>query len=172
MATLRRFIWIAMLETATGFERFLDYLQWMAAQAPAGWPGAVWFILRIGEDCAGICTRDMVRPVRFLRQMAAAPPVQFGATGFSPALTDDSNPARHYVAFVVVGFWLPIPLAVAVLYAWEVAGFVRYGGYWSPRDVASGQVGIRHGRAVRRLGPSVLPGLTAALVDRAPARSQ
>lgn len=152
-----------MSETRSGLEKFLAYLQAQARQAPLGWPGSVWFILRIGEDCAGICTGDVLRPHRFLRQMAAAPPVQFGASGFCPALTDDLNPARHYSAFVVVGFWLPMPLAVAVLYGWEIAGWIRYRGHWSPKDVASGHLGIRHGQAVRRFGPTVLPGLAASL---------
>ena len=167
MATLRRFHSPTMPEMTSGHERFLAYLQRMASQAPPGWPGSVWFMLRIGEDCAGICTHDVTRPYRFLRQMAVAPPMQFGATGFSPAFTDDGNPARHYIAFVFVGFWLPAPLAIAVLYAWEMAGFVRYGGYWSPKDIANGQLGIRHGRAVRGSGPTVLPGLAAALGDAA-----
>ncbi|MCB0022646.1 MAG: hypothetical protein KDD91_06395, partial [Caldilinea sp.] len=167
MATLRRFLSPTMPETTTGLDRFLAYLQAAAAQAPPGWPGSVWFMLRVGEDCAGIRTSDVARPYRFLRQMAVAPPVQFGATGFSPEFTDDGNPARHYIAFVFVGFWLPAPLAIAVLYAWEIAGFVRYGGYWSPRDVASGHLGIRHGRAVRSAGPTVLPGLAAALGEGA-----
>lgn len=144
-----------------GFDAFLTYLHEMAAQAPAGWPGSVWFLLRIGEDCAGICTQDVTNPLRFLRQMAGAPPRQFGADGFAPDIIDDANPARHYIAFVFVGFWLPTLLAVAVLYAWEVAGFVRYGGYWSPMDLRSGRIGITHGRWLRRTAPAVLPGLTA-----------
>lgn len=153
----------------TGLDLFLDYLQRTAAQAPAGWAGAVWFILRIGEDCAGICTHDMIRPMRFLRQLAAPPPCQFGASGFAPEVTDDNHPARHYVAFVFVGFWLPTLLAVPVLYAWEIAGYVRYRGFWSPKDVASGKLGIVHGRWLRRTAPVVLPALAAASLTGFPA---
>lgn len=168
MASLRHFHGsTSMPETQSSLEKFLAYLQTQASQAPSGWAGSVWFILRIGEDCAGICTSDILRPRRFLGQMAAAPPVPFGCTGFRPDLTDDLNPARHYIAFVFVGFWLPAPLAVAVLYAWEVAGWVRYGGSWSSKDVASGQLGIRHGQTVRSLGPTVLPGLAAGLGETA-----
>ncbi len=145
-----------------GLDHFLDYLQEMAGQAPEGWPGLLWFLLRIGEDCAGIFTADIVRPVRFLRQMASAPPLHFDASGFSPALVDDRHPARHYIAFVFVGFWLPTILAMVVLYAWEIAGFVRYRGFWSEKDLASGQIGIAHGRWLRRTAPAVLPGLVAA----------
>ena len=152
----------------TGLDGFLDYLQAMAAQAPDGWAGAVWFILRIGEECAGIFSQDVTSPLRFLRQMAGAPPRQFGARGFAPELVDDDNPARHYIAFVFVGFWLPTPLAWVVLYAWEVAGFVRYRGYWSPNDVASGRVGIAHGCWLRRTGPTVLAGLAAAALAEKP----
>jgi hypothetical protein len=93
--------------------------------------------------------------------MAGPPPRSFGTAGFAAWLVDDANPARHYTAFVFVGFWLPALLAQAVLYAWEAAGFVRYRGYWSPADVLSGQVGIRHGRLVRRHGPAILPALIA-----------
>jgi len=145
-----------------GFDEFLAYLQTMAAQAPAGWAGSVWFLLRIGEDCAGIYTQDSMNPPRFLRQMSGAPPRQFGTDGFSPDVVDDANPARHYIAFVFVGFWLPTPLALMTLYAWELAGFVRYVGHWSQKDVTSGRFGIAHGRWLRRTAPVVLPGLTAS----------
>jgi hypothetical protein len=149
----------------TGLDQFLDYLQIIATQAPPDWAGAVWFILRIGEDCAGIRLQDGATPLRFLRQMANAPPLQFGTSGFSPAIVDDDNPARHYVAFVFVGFWLPTFLAILVLYSWEMAGFVRYRGYWSPNDLASGRLGIAHGRWLQRTAPAVLPGLAAQLAD-------
>ena len=150
-----------------GFDAFLAYLQKMAAQAPDGWPGSVWFLLRISEDCAGIRTQDVTNPLRFLRQMAVAPPLRFGADGFNPDVVDDAHPARHYIAFVFVGFWLPTLLAMLVLYAWEIAGFVRYAGYWSPKDVHSGQLGVVHGRWLRRTAPAVLPGLTAGALAAA-----
>lgn len=146
----------------SGLDHFLAYLQEMATQAPAGWPGRLWFLLRISEDCAGIFTADLVHPLRFLRQMAGAPPLHFAASGFSPAIVDDLHPARHYIAFVFVGFWLPTFLAMIVLYAWEVAGFIRYRGFWSEKDVVSGKIGVAHGRWLRRTAPVVLPGLTAA----------
>lgn len=152
--------------TRSGLDRFLDYLQTMAAQAPPDWAGAVWFILRIGEDCAGIRPQDVATPRRFLRQMAGTPPLQFGTSGFSPDIIDDDNPARHYVAFVFVGFWLPTSLALLVLYAWEVAGFVRYRGYWSSHDVASGRIGIVHGRWLRHAAPVVLPSLAASSLTK------
>lgn len=147
--------------TRSGFDQFNAYLQATARRAPEGWPGSVWYILRIAEDCAGICTQDVVRPFSFLRKMAGAPPLRFDVSGFSPKIVDDDNPARHYIAFVFVGFWLPEILAVPLLYAWELAGFVRYGGYWSPKDVVSGRIGNTHGRWLRRTSPAVLPALAA-----------
>jgi len=40
----------------------------------------------------------------------------------------------------------------------EILGFFRY-GHWSKPDMRSGSVGIRHGRAVRKGGATVLPAL-------------
>jgi hypothetical protein len=116
----------------------------------------------MGADFAHIQPHDVLRPLRFLRQMAGNPPVRFAVSGFDPNLVDDLNPVRHYVAFLVVGFWLPALLALLVLAAWEVAGFVRYRGLWSQKDVRSGLVGLRHGRYVRRHGPRALPPLIHA----------
>ena len=145
-----------------GVDAFIHYVSTQAHVAPGGWAGAAWFILRIGEDVANIRLHDLWQPARFLRQMAAAPPLGFGVDGFITSLVDDRNPARHYLAFVFVGFWLPARLAKGVLYAWEVAGFIRYRGVWSPHDVACGKIGLRHGALVRSYGPVVLPALIAA----------
>jgi hypothetical protein len=145
-----------------GVDAFIGYVSAQAAVAPAGWAGTAWFVLRISEDGANIQLRDTWQPMRMLRQMAAAPPLGFGSEGFKRDLVDDRNPARHYLAFVFVGFWLPAVLAMLVLYAWEVAGFVRYRGKWSQRDVACGKIGIKHGARVRVYGPALLPGLIAA----------
>jgi hypothetical protein len=144
-----------------GFDAFLAYLSTQAQAAPAGFAGAAWFVLRAGEDCAYICLQDIWRPLRFLRQMAGNPPLRFSSEGFDPDLVDDHNPARHYIAFLFVGFWLPRLLALAVLVAWEVAGFLRYGFRWSQKDVRSGLIGLRHGAWVRRYGPTLLPGAAA-----------
>ena len=103
--------------------------------------------------------RDITRPVRFLRQMEGAPPLTLGTAGFRPDLVDDANPARHYTAFVFVGFWLPYLPAIVVLWFWEVLGFIRYKGQWSPADIRMGYVGIRHGTLLRRSVPAVLPRL-------------
>lgn len=117
------------------------------------------FILEISDAYAFIRLQDWRRPFRFLKQMAGEPPIKFGTTGFIPTIVDDQNPARHYTAFVFVGYWLPIPLSVLVLWAWEILGFFRYHYRWSQRDLACGYIGIRHGRLVRRHGPTVLAGL-------------
>ena len=117
------------------------------------------FIRRAGERYAFIHFRDWKTPSRFLRQLSGKPPVRFGTNGFRPALVDDRDPARHYTAFVVVGFWLPHPLALLTLWAWEVLGFVRYRGMWSQPDMRLGSIGLRHGGVVRREGAGVLAGL-------------
>ena len=143
-------------------DAFIRYASTQAVAAPDGWAGTAWFVLRIGEDGANIQLRDLWRPLRLLRQMASAPPVQFGTEGFATSLVDDRNPARHYLAFVFVGFWLPPALALLVLLAWEGAGFIRYRGAWSQRDIECGKIGIRHGALVLKYGPALLPALIAA----------
>lgn len=150
----------ATLWPGGGVDGFIKVVGRLAAQVPAGKAGARRFILRAGENFAFIRLQDMGNPLRFLKQMAGAPPYQFGADGFRPDLVDDTNPARHYMAFVFLGFWLPRWLAVLGLWLWEVAGSVRY-GYWAEKDITMGYLGIRHGRMVRQMGPTVLPGLIA-----------
>src|SRR5687767_6358620 len=82
-------------------------------------------IRRLGEDFAYIRWQDVGKPLTFLRQMAGEPPIRLGTQGFRRDLVDDHNPARHYMAFVVMGYQLPYLLAVAVLYLWEIAGYLR-----------------------------------------------
>ena len=133
-----------------------------AEDARATGAGTAHVIRRLGEDFAYIRWQDVTRPKTFLAQMAGAPPVKIGTAGFRPELVDDLHPARHYVAFLMVGYWLPVWAAVAVLWLWEAAGFVRYRGTWSWPDIANGRLGIRHGRWVRRCGAVVLPALIAS----------
>ncbi len=145
--------------TESGLDRFVALLESNASRLPPGRGSTARFVMLLGDQCAYIRPQDIRRPVRFLRQMAGQPPLRFGTTGFNPAIIDDQNPVRHYVAFVVVGFWLPALLAVLVLLGWEILGFVRYGGRWSRKDVLGGWIGLRHGRRVRRMGPWLLPAL-------------
>jgi len=119
-------------------------------------------VRRLSEDFAFIRWQDVRHPYKFLAQMEGNPPVQLGTAGFRPELVDDHNPARHYIAFVAMGYWLPYPLAVVVLYLWEVAGYLRYGFQWSPEDIRSGMLGVRHGNVVRHKGIARLPGLMDA----------
>ena len=117
------------------------------------------FVLQIAERYSYIRPQDAPKyPKQFLKQMAGLPPVRFGTAGFLGSIVDDDEPARHYMAFVFVGYWLPTLLAILVLWAWEMLGLVRY-GHWSQPDVRSGHIGIRHGRAVRKEGPTILPKL-------------
>jgi hypothetical protein len=126
------------------------------------------FILEIGEAYACIRLQDVRRPAKFLSQMAQLPPVQFGTEGFRPNLVDDDAPARHYTAFVFVGYWLPRSLGGLVLWMWEILGFIRYGGEWSAPDIRMGRVGLRHGRLIRRNGAAILPSLIARDLAAAP----
>jgi hypothetical protein len=145
-----------------GFAAFLaDVEGWVQRYLDEG-HDARWFVVQIGERYANIRLHDVRRPLRFLGQMAGAPPLQFGVEGFRHELVDDLNPARHYTAFVFTGYWLPRWVALLVLWLWEMARFVRYRGHWSRADMVSGQVGVRHGRLVARYGPTILPGLMAA----------
>lgn len=149
--------------TKTGLDAFItDLSPFVAAASPGRW-GTIRFVLQVGERYAFIRLGDLYHPLRFLRQLEGAPPVAFPKSGFSPAILEagDAHPTRHYTAFLYLGFWLPYPLAVVALYAWEILGFVRYGGHWSTPDMRSGRIGIRHGALVRRYGPTVLPGLIA-----------
>ena len=145
-----------------GVDAFIADTSRLAAQVEPNRAGTVRFVLRMGEDFAFIRMDDVSHPLRFFKQMASVPPVRFGTDGFGDEVVDDLNPARHYTAFVFVGFWLPALLAICVLWLWELAGFVRYKGHWSPGDIRSGNIGIRHGRLVHRYGPTILPGLIAA----------
>jgi hypothetical protein len=119
-------------------------------------------IRRLSEDFAHIQLRDVGNPIKFLRQMEGQPPIRLGTHGFRREIVDDANPARHYMAFVAMGYWLPYWLAICVLYLWEIAGFIRYGFTWSKADMLSGLLGVRHGNVVRRRGIDALPSLMVA----------
>jgi hypothetical protein len=146
-----------------GVDGFIASVSAYASAAKAGWWGTVRFLLQIGEAYAYIRLQDLYNPLRFLKQLEGEPPVRFGTEGFNPAIIEpgDANPARHYTAFLFVGFWLPPILSVPVLYWWEVLGFFRYRFHWSDEDMRSGFYAIHHGGLVRRYGPTVLPGLIA-----------
>lgn len=146
-----------------GVDGFIASVSAYAAAATPGWRGTVCFLLQIGAAYAYIRLQDLYNPLRFLKQLEGAPPVRFGIQGFNRAIIEpgDANPARHYTAFLFVGFWLPPILAVLVLYLWEVLGFLRYRFHWSDEDMRSGFYAIHHGRLVRRYGPTVLPALIA-----------
>jgi hypothetical protein len=152
----------------TGVDGLIAGVSSYVAEALQHGYGSAWFVRQVAEQYAYIRLQDIGRPLRFLRQMAGQPPIAFGARGFRRSLVDDKNPARHYMAFVFLGFWLPRLLAVLSLWLWEIAGYVRYHGLWSQRDVRNGYVGLRHGRLVRRYGPAILPGLIAAEVAEPP----
>lgn len=144
-----------------GFSGFLQDVNMMVDNATEQQLSRRDFIMQIAERYANIRLDDIGRPLRFLIQLSGRPPVCFGAQGFRLAIVDDREPARHYTAFVFVGYWLPTFLAILVLWAWEMLGFVRYRGQWSQPDIRCGMLGIRHGRAVRKMDPSVLPQLVA-----------
>jgi hypothetical protein len=149
--------------TVGGVDALIAGVSYRLAKVQPGWWGTVRFILQLGEDYAYIRLGDLYNPWRFLKQMEGAPPVKLGTRGFNAGLIEDgdANPARHYMAFLLIGFWLPSILSVPVLYGWELLGFLRYGFRWSDEDMLSGFFGIRHGRLVRRYGPTILPSLIA-----------
>lgn len=126
---------------------------------PERWWDRAHFVLAIADDYCYIRLRDAWNPLRFFGQMSGKPPVRFGVEGFRPDLIDDDDPARHYTAFVFIGFWFFTPLAILILWLWEVLGFLRYGFTWSHEDMRMGFIGIRHGRQVRRYGATILPKL-------------
>ncbi len=144
--------------TQKGFAAFLDDLNAQLAAAQQRGDSTHAFILQIAERYAYIRLADIKQPLRFLKQLSGKPPHCFGTAGFRRTIVDDEEPARHYMAFVFVGYWLPTLLAVPVLWAWEILGFFRY-GHWSQPDMRSGYLGIRHGRAVRKAGATLLPTL-------------
>jgi hypothetical protein len=143
-----------------GVQALIAQTSRMAAQYPLSSWGTLRFVLAFAERFAFIRLQDLWHPIRFLKQMEGAPPIKLGMDGFKQSLLDDVNPARHYAAFVFVGYWLPNFLGILVLWLWEVAGAVRY-GYWSQPDVRSGYTGFYHGRLIRRYGHTILPSLMA-----------
>jgi hypothetical protein len=149
----------ATIEEITGIDAFVADVSRRVAVSSPDWQGTARFVQGIAEAYAFIRLQDMRSPLRFFKQMAGAPPVQFGNKGFRRSLVDDQNPARHYTAFAFVGFWLPVVLATLVLWTWEILSFFRYGGHWSAADMRMGQVGMQHGWLVRRHGPTILPSL-------------
>lgn len=149
------------MKEQTGIAGFIADVKAQAARSVATGQSTDQFILDISDAYAFIRLQDWRTPRRFLAQMAGAPPVKFGTRGFKRTIVDDENPARHYTAFVFVGYWLPTPLAQIVLWAWEILGFFRYHGKWSQPDIRCGRIGIRHGRCVRQQGPTVLAALIA-----------
>ena len=148
----------------SGIDAFIRGVSELAWQAYVSGADSHSFVTHLADRYAYIRLRDIARPIRFLRHMAGVPPVQLGNEGFGADLVDDDNPARHYTALLFVGYYVPTWLATIVLYAWEFAGFIRYGGEWSWPDIRSGLLGIRHGALVRNYGPTVLPSLIAAQI--------
>lgn len=145
---------------STGVDAFIRATSRRAARYPLTPEGTRAFLLVFARQTAGIHLPDVVRPWRFLRQLVDEPPETWGTEGFRHSLIDDTNPARHYAAFVFVGYWLPLALGVPLLWLWELAGAARY-GYWSVPDVRSGYVGLWHGRLLHRYGHGILPALMA-----------
>lgn len=154
-----------------GFDAFLNDVNQCVEKANKQRHTTRDFVLHIAERYAHIRPQDLKSPKRFYQQISSSPPVCFGTQGFRQSIVDDQEPARHYTAFVFVGYWLPTLLAVPFLWAWEVLGFVRY-GHWSQPDVRSGLIGIRHGRAIRREGASVLPVLICRDLGETEVRSK
>jgi hypothetical protein len=72
---------------------------------------------------------------------------QFGNTGFRSDLVDDANPARHYAAYLAVGFQKGGLPGAAIAVARELPGIC--GGGCSVQDIRLGIMGANHGASLR-----------------------
>ncbi len=145
-----------------GFAAFLAAVSELITTTPPDFPGTAGLILRLAERYANLRVQDLPQhPLQFALQANRTPPINLGPAGFRADLVESAvdNVARHYTAFLFVGFWLPTLLATLVLWSWEILGFLRYGGHWSQPDIWTGKIGIDHGRLVRQYGPTILPSL-------------
>lgn len=146
-------------ERKQGCTAFLADVRTRVKEATANEMETKNFVLQSARRYSNIDVNDAIRrPKQFLVQISGSPPVCFGTPGFVEKIVDDQEPARHYTAFVFVGYWLPKILAIPVLWAWEFLGMIRY-GHWSQPDVRSGYIGIDHGRAIRKQGFTLWPEL-------------
>ena len=141
-----------------GCPAFAGYAETLAAQAAHEGRRTRWFMLELARQCGNVDLSRLGHPIRFWRSLRELPPKRFGNIGFRAELVDDFHPARHYVAFLMIGFFLPYPLALAFGWLWERAEGIVLGEF-SPRDVALGRLAIAHGRTVRQAGPAALPAL-------------
>lgn len=155
----------------TGCERFASYVEDLIRQSDAEGRRPAWLMATLAERCANVDLRLLRRPLQFWRSLRRLPPVCFGRSGFRGELVDDYHPARHYCAFLAVGFFLPEWLAFPFATIWEGAEHLVFGEH-SPRDVALSRVAIRHGRLTRREGIDRLPGLIRSELGRPAGRCQ
>lgn len=140
-----------------GFAAYVEYLLRQGAGRPPRW-----VVLTVARDCANVDVGRLPwRPLAFWRGLRTRPPVTFGPAGFRPTLVDDSEPARHYAAFLGVGYFLPAPLDLLFARLWERAEGIVFRQY-SAIDLALAELAVRHGRRARREGPAILPALIRA----------
>jgi hypothetical protein len=139
-------------------QRFIQYVEQLIGQAAREGRRPTWVMTTLARRCANIDLRRLRRPLHFWRSLRQLPPVRFGRSGFRAALVDDYHPARHYCAFLAVGFFLPTFLAIPFARLWEWAEGVVFGEY-SRRDVDLSVLAIRHARVIRRSGIEHLPAL-------------
>ncbi|MSP13068.1 MAG: hypothetical protein EXR62_08925 [Chloroflexi bacterium] len=141
---------------ATGFVARVQYYAGLSSQHTRS---SHWFIDTLACQFAGLDLADWWRPWRWFRAMGSAkPPEDMGPAGFRVDLVDDNRPARHYVAFLMIGYYLTYPLGWLVMYGWEILGWVRYGSF-SRTDILLAKVGLQHGVMIRRDGPEILADL-------------
>jgi len=135
--------------------RFVAYVAEQAERAAGERRGARWLALTLAHQCANVDFHLLRRPLHFWRALRQEPPVCFGPRGFRGSLADDFHPARHYSAFLMIGYFLPYALAAAFAWLWEAAEGIFLGGY-SRCDVALSRIAVRHGNILRRQGPAAL----------------
>lgn len=106
------------------------------------------FVKLLGAAVAGIQDGDIFAPI-------GDPPVRFGSSGFRDVWVDDSNPARHYSAYVVAGHQLGVMGGSAIAIGRELPGLCPVG--CSGKDVALGMIGADHGDRLRGVGGGIPP---------------
>jgi hypothetical protein len=121
---------------ATDCEKFAQYVESVAKSSKSD----AEFIRVLGEQIAGFSGGNSEEAPQGVTS-------QFGSSGFRSDLVDDANPARHYVAYLAVGFQKGGLPGAAIAVARELPGIC--GGGCSAQDIRLGVIGANHGASLR-----------------------
>lgn len=131
----------------TDCEKFAQYVESLAKNTKSD----AEFIRILGEQIAGFPGGNSeVAP------QGVTP--QFGSSGFRSELVDDRNPARHYVAYLAVGFQKGGLPGAAIAVGRELPGVC--GGGCSVEDIRLGVIGASHGASLRPNGQAINYGVS------------